>query len=110
MDRKTDLKGYNSYIPPGPHYECQIDLFYMSDLKGAPHKRFDKAMCAVDAFTKFMAVALISIKGDHDFLAGLMECIATLRGVPKTIYSDDEGSWSAPDVNTSTLSHSTSIS
>ena len=32
IDRKTDLKGYNSYIPPGPHYEYQIDLFFMSDL------------------------------------------------------------------------------
>jgi hypothetical protein len=98
MDRKTDLKGYNSYIPPGPHYEYQIDLFQMSDLKGAQHKRFDKAMCAVDAFTKYMAVALISSKGQYDFLAGLMECIATLKGIPKTIYSDDEGSWNAPDV------------
>jgi hypothetical protein len=70
----------------------------MIDLKGAQHKRFDKAMCAVDDFTKFMAVALISSKGEHDFLASLTECIATLSGVPKTIYSDDEGSWSAPDV------------
>ena len=63
MDRKTDLKGYNSYIPPGPHYEYQIDLFFMSDLKGESQKRFDTAMCAVDAFTKFMAVALISSRG-----------------------------------------------
>ena len=98
MDRKTDLKGFNSYIPPGPHYEYQIDLFFMSDLKGESQKRFDTAMCAVDAFTKFMAVALISSRGKYDFLAGLMECIATLKGVPKTIYSDDEGSWNAPDV------------
>ena len=31
--QKTNLRGYNSYVSPGPKHEYQIDLFFMSDLK-----------------------------------------------------------------------------
>ena len=28
IERTTQLKGYNSYIPTGPNYEYQLDLFF----------------------------------------------------------------------------------
>ena len=92
-ERKTNLTGYNSYIPPRPHYEYQIDLFFMSDLKDEEQRRFTTAMCAIDSFTKFLTVVPMPSKKEPDFLAGLMQCFNNLGGKPQSIYADDEGSW-----------------
>ena len=57
--RKTKLRGYNSYVPPGPKDEYQIDLFFMSDLKTEEYQDYKLAMCAIDSFTKFLTVVPI---------------------------------------------------
>ena len=31
-ERKTQLRGYNSFIAPYPKYEYQLDLFFINDL------------------------------------------------------------------------------
>ena len=80
-------------MAPGPNHEYQIDLFFMSDLKNEEQQRFKLAMCAIDAFTRFLTVVPLKSKAEGDFLAGLMECIKNLGGRPKVIYSDQEGSW-----------------
>ena len=36
--RKTNLKGYNSYIANFPHEEYQIDLFFINDLEDQEFK------------------------------------------------------------------------
>ena len=65
--RRNNLSGYNSYIPPGPNYEYQIDLFQMSDLKGEDQDKFKHAMLCIDAFTKFLSVVPIKSKSEGDF-------------------------------------------
>ena len=60
--RKTSLTGYNSYIPPRPHHEYQVDLLFMSDLKGEGPQRSKAGMCAIDSFTKFLAVVPLPSK------------------------------------------------
>ena len=91
--RKTNLKGYNSYVSPGPNHEYQIDLFFMSDLKNEEHQKYKLAMCAIDAFTRFLTVVPLKGKNEANFLAGLMECFKNLGGKPKVIYADQEGSF-----------------
>ena len=91
--RKTNLKGYNSYVPPAPKYEYQIDLFFMSDLKNEEYQDYKLAMCAIDSFTKFLLVVPITSKSESDFLAGLMEAFKNFGGKPKVIYADQEPSW-----------------
>ena len=92
-EKKDNLARENSWIPPGPHYEYQIDLFFMADLKGEEQKRYAGAMCAIDSFTKFVAVEPMKTKMEHAFLSALVDCFKTLGGSPKSIYADDEGAW-----------------
>ena len=87
------MKGYNSYVSPGPNHEYQIDLFFMSDLKNEEHQKYKLAMCAIDAFTRFLTVVPLKGKNEANFLAGLMECFKNLGGKPKVIYADQEGSF-----------------
>ena len=91
--KKTNLKGYNSYVSPSPHHEYQIDLFFMSDLKNEEQQKFKLAMCAIDSFTRFLTVVPLKSKNEANFLAGLMECFKDLGGKPKVIYADQEGSF-----------------
>ena len=91
--KKTNLKGYNSYVSPSPHHEYQIDLFFMSDLKNEEQQQFKLAMCAIDSFTRFLTIVPLKSKNEANFLAGLMECFKDLGGKPKVIYADGEGSF-----------------
>ena len=60
--KKTNVKGYSSYVSPGPNHEYQIDLFFMDDLKNEEQHKFKVAMCAIDACTRFL-----TSKGEGDF-------------------------------------------
>ena len=77
--KRTNVKGFNSFVAPGPNHEYQIDLFFMSDLKNEEQQRFKIGMCAIDAFTRFLTVVPIKSKSESDFLAGLMECCKKSR-------------------------------
>ena len=91
--RKTNLRGYNSYVSPGPRHEYQVDLFFMCDLKNEEYQDYKLAMCAIDSFANFLIVVPIKSKSESDFLAGLMEAFKNLGGKPKVIYADQEPSW-----------------
>ena len=71
--RKTNLRGYNSYVSPGPKHEYQIHLFFMSDLKNEEYQDYKLAMACSDSFTKFLTIVPLNSKSESDFLAGLME-------------------------------------
>ena len=66
--RRNNLSGYNSYVPPGPNYEYQIDLFQMSDLKGEDQDKFKHARLCIDTFTKILSVPIKS-KSEGDFFS-----------------------------------------
>ena len=66
------MKGYNSYVAPGPNHEYQIDLFFMSALKNEEQQKFKIAMCAIDAFTRFLTVVPLKSKNDANFLAKMI--------------------------------------
>ena len=60
--RKTNVKGFSSFVAPGPNHEYQADLFFMSDLKNEEPQKFKMAMCAIDAFTRFLTVVTVKSK------------------------------------------------
>ena len=65
--RKTNLRGYNSSVSPGPRHEYQIDLFFMSDLKHEEYQDYKMAMCAIDSFTQFLTSVPLNSKSESIF-------------------------------------------
>ena len=59
IERTSQLKGYNSYIPKEPYDEYQVDLFFMSDLPG---QEYNVGLLMVDVFTKYTEVIPLKIK------------------------------------------------
>ena len=95
INRKTQLKGYNSFIAQFPKQEYQIDLFFIQDLE---NQKFTTGMAAIDIFTKKAVVVPIASKQLSDVLAGVMECCTKLGGYPQMIYSDEEPSLTSKEV------------
>ena len=87
IERTTQLKGYNSYIPRAPYEEYQVDLFFMNDL---PDQDYKLGILMVDIFTKYTEVVPLKDKTEGSLLSGLMEGFHKMKHNPKTIYSDDE--------------------
>ncbi len=89
VEQKKQLKGYNSFIPPYPYYEYQLDLFFINDLE---NQNFKIGMIMIDIFTKYIVIVPIKSKSEGDIAAGLIECLHRMGHNPEIIYSDDETS------------------
>ena len=87
-NKKTQLKGYNSYVAQKAGDEYQADLFFINDLE---NQEFKIGLLMIDTFSKFMTVIPIRSKQLPDVLAGIMEACQHLKGYPKTLYTDEEG-------------------
>ena len=91
VEKKTQLKGMNSFIAPHPYYEYQLDLFFINDLE---NQKLKIGMVMIDIFTKYASVVPIASKGEGDVAAGVLECMEKMGHKPEIIYSDDETSLS----------------
>jgi hypothetical protein len=87
--RKTNLRGYNSFIAHHFREEYQIDLCFFNENTEDEYKI---GLVVIDIFSKFMEVIPLKTKQPKDLLEGLIEGMKNIGGKPKTIYSDDEGS------------------
>jgi hypothetical protein len=87
--RKTNLRGYNSFIASKPREEYQMDLFFMNDFKELIQNDLP-VLLMVDTFTKITQVVPIKGKRDEDVMAGMEQCIQKMGGKPETIYTDKE--------------------
>ena len=67
--KKTQLKGYNSFVAHKPFEEFQIDLFFMPD----NNQKYNVAMVMVDIFTKYTEAIPLKDKTEGSLLFGLME-------------------------------------
>ena len=56
-------------------------------------KKYHIGMIFIDIFTKYCQVAVVSSKKTDDILAGLLEGLNKMQGIPQVIYTDDEGSF-----------------
>ena len=92
LTKKTQLKGYISFISSKPYEEFQCDLFFMNDLEDQKYKI---GVLLVDIFTKYTTIVPIKSKQESDVLAGLIEGFNNMGGKCKTLYSDDEPSSSS---------------
>ena len=87
VETKKQLKGTNSFIAPHPHYEYQLDLFFINDIE---NQKFKIGITMIDIFTKYATVVPIHSKSEGDVASGLMECLEKMGHKPEIIYSDDE--------------------
>jgi hypothetical protein len=95
-ERKTNLRGFNSFVANEPYEEFQMDLAFFYDLnKETKDKTYLGILIMVDIFTKYAAAVLIKTNTVPDILEAIKECLKKMGGKPKTIYSDNEGAWSA---------------
>ena len=92
-EQKKQLRGYNSFIAQGPKEEYQVDLFFIPK-KDFPNETFVGGVIAIDIFTKFISIVPIKSKTIPEILEAIKEIIKKM-GNPKSVYSDNEGAWSA---------------
>ena len=88
IERKTQLKGYNSFIASEPKQEYQCDLFFMNYLNDP---EFSKGLLMVDIFTKFVSIIPINSRTANTLLDAMKESMLKMGGTPQTLYTDDEG-------------------
>jgi hypothetical protein len=87
VEKKTQLKNYNSFVAPYPYYEYQFDLFFIKDSEDQEDK---VGAIMIDIFTKYMWVVAIESKKEGPVASALMECINKMGHKPEILYSDDE--------------------
>ena len=97
VQRKSSLKGVNSFVAQDPKQELQIDLFFITE-RQLPNQRMRIGMMAVNAFTKKMTVVPLASKDGAHITAGLLETFQKQGVTPESIYSDEEGGLNSPDV------------
>ena len=89
-ERKTNLKGQNSFIAHKPAEEYQMDLMFFTDLKDPD---YIGGLLMVDIFTKYTVVIPIKTKQIPDVAAAIEEAIKKMGQKPITVYSDNEGAF-----------------
>jgi hypothetical protein len=87
--RRTNLRGYNSFIADHYKQEYQMDLFFINE---NTEQKFTIGLLLIDIFSKFMVVVPLFSKQPQDLLDGLEEGLKDMGGKPESIYTDDEGS------------------
>ena len=87
--RRTNLRGYNSFIADHHKQEYQMDLFFINE---NTEQKFNIGLLLIDIFSKFMIVVPLFSKQPQDLLDGLEEGLKDMGGKPESIYTDDEGS------------------
>ena len=87
VERKKQLRGFNSYVSKGPRDEFEVDLF---DVNYLGQKEYRYGFLAIDNFTKMMWVVPVSAKYGENFIEAMEAVIASIMGKPRKIYSDEE--------------------
>jgi len=93
VEQKKQLRGYNSFIAHEPKEEYQVDLFFLPK-KDFPKEQYIGGVIAIDIFTRFITIIPIKSKTIPEILEAIKEIIKKM-GKPQTVYSDNEGAWSA---------------
>jgi hypothetical protein len=92
VDKKRQAGATNSFVAPGPGYEYQVDLFYLSDLK---KQKMTYGCVCIDIFTKYAWVVPIPTRKAGPVAFGIIECLKNMndnnfKGSPNIIYTDGE--------------------
>ena len=92
-NRQTQFtyKGHNSFISPHPLFELEVDLIDLTK-KATENDGYRYCMVAIDNFTKFAWGVAMKTKQPTDVINAFKEILEKI-GVPKQMYSDQEGSF-----------------
>ena len=82
---------YNSFVSSGPLFEIEIDVMDI----GTSVTNMRYGLVAIDNFTKIADIVPIQNKKPDEIIRAVKE-VLTKIGIPKQIYSDDEGSFNSP--------------
>ncbi len=93
IERKTQLKGYNSFVANDPKEEYQMDLCFMNYLKDP---EFNIGLLMVDIFTNFVSIIPMKANNAPAILEAMKEAITQMGGKPHTLFTDDEGGLNTP--------------
>ena len=77
--RKTNLRGFDSFIASEPYEEFQMDLFFINDLDNQDYKI---GLLMVDIFSKYMTVVPVKTKQPDDILQAIKDGIANMGDKP----------------------------
>ena len=98
-ERKTNLRGFNSFVVNKPHEEYQMDLAFFFDLnREQDDKTYMGILLMVDIFTKYTTAVLIKTKQIPDVLEAIKEDVRKMGKKPETIYSDNEGAFVSNEI------------
>lgn len=112
--RQTQFKykGFNSFISPHPLFEIEVDLIDLTT-KAQENDGYRYCMVAIDNFTKFAWGVAMKTKQPTDVVNAFKEILDKI-GIPKQMYSDQEGSFNNAEfvrlLNSHKIKHITSIS
>ncbi len=95
VEKKTQLKGYNSFVAPYPYYEFQFDLFFINDLE---NQKIRVGALMIDIFTRYLAVVAIKSRSEGDVASALIECLNKMGHKPEILYTDDETALSSSSI------------
>jgi len=87
VNKKTNLKGSNSFVAPYAYYEYQIDLMFIKYLEKQEHTI---AMICIDIFSKYCVIVPIKSKKVEDLSYGFLTCMNEMKRKPEVVYSDGE--------------------
>jgi hypothetical protein len=88
-------KSYNSYVSKHALFDMEIDLMDMTE-EADDNNGYRYGFVAIDTFTKMVSVIAIKTKQPADVM-NAMEQVFKILGIPKQIYSDQEGSFTNVD-------------
>ena len=82
---------YNSFVSSGPLFELEMDVMDI----GSSVSNMRYGLVAIDNFTKIADIVPIQNKQPDEIIRAVKE-VLTKIGIPKQIYSDEEGSFNSP--------------
>ena len=88
-------KKHNSFVSPHPLFEIEIDLVDLT-AKAEENDGLRYGFVGIDNFTKYAWVVPMKTKKPHDVIKAMQEIFDKI-GVPKQLYSDQEGSFNTAE-------------
>ena len=90
VEKKTKMRGWNSYIAPRACDEFEMDVFEMP--KSYPgYKDFPMGLLAIDIFSKYMSIIPLKNKKGVSLKPAIEETFKKIGCKPRIIYTDNEG-------------------
>ena len=81
IEKKTNYKGYNSFIASGPYEKFQADLAFFTDLK---NDKYVGMLVVIDIFTKYATCVPIRNKQPDEILNAFRNAAVKMLGKPRS--------------------------